>query len=81
MSAPHYVGRAVPDPIFGDEPMTEAEFLGLDTVVNNSLVRLNAAETAADELVRLYYELRKWLPSTVSGSTARIATAWEEVRA
>ncbi len=36
------------------EPMTEREFLGLDTVVNNSLVRLNAAEAAADMLVHLY---------------------------
>lgn len=43
------------EPFFGDEPVTtEREFLGLDTVINNSLVRLNAAEEAANMLVHLY---------------------------
>ena len=36
------------------EPMTEAEFLGLDDVIAKATERTKAAETAADMLVTLY---------------------------
>lgn len=59
---------------------TEREFLGLDDVIAKATERSKASETAADELVRLYEALRTWLPSIVTGDTARAAEAWREVR-
>ena len=61
------------------EPMTEREFLGLDTVINNSLVRTAAAEDLAHESVLLRRALRMVQPRLISPTFDRMVDTWEAI--